>query len=60
MFFERNLQEAVEGHTPVNLEVEPKEVGLLRVGLLVGRATWGGATMLIMEVIQEGIAVMSF
>ena len=47
MFFERNLQEAVEGHTPVNFEVEPKEVGLLRVGLLVGRATWGGATMVL-------------
>lgn len=28
MFFERNLQEAVEGYKPVNLEVEPKEVGL--------------------------------
>ena len=47
MFFERNLQEAIEGHTPVNLEVEPKEVGLLRVGLLVGRVTWGGATMVL-------------
>ena len=33
MFFERNLQEAVEGYKPVNLEVEPKEVGLWVWGL---------------------------
>lgn len=32
MLFERNLQEAIEGHTPVNLEAEPKEVRLLSVG----------------------------
>ena len=41
MLFERNLQEAVEGHTPVNLEAEPKEVRLLGVdGAIGGRGYW--------------------